>query len=63
MSDSDWRPIETAPKDGTLFLTWAPPVQGLPAMFSLCAWHPDAGFCIDELREPMYWWPLPDPPA
>lgn len=57
-----WQPIETAPKDGTLFLAWAPSLHGLPAMYSLCAWHPDGGFCIDELREVTKWQPLPDPP-
>ncbi|TXH14962.1 MAG: DUF551 domain-containing protein [Hyphomicrobiaceae bacterium] len=59
----DWQPISTAPRDGTLFLAWAPAAEGLPAMFSLCAWHPDAGFCIDELREASHWMPLPDPPT
>lgn len=57
-----WRPIETAPKDGTLFLVWASSYEGLPAMYSLCAWQPDAGFCIDELRTPSHWMPLPEPP-
>lgn len=57
-----WRPIETAPKDGTLFLAWAEPGQhGLPGMHSLCAWHEDAGFCICELRQPTHWKPLRAP--
>ncbi len=60
--DSRWQPIDTAPKDGTLFLAWAPGVFDLPAMFSLCAWHPDAGFCIDELRVATHWMPLPAAP-
>ena len=53
--------MASAPKDGTLFLCWAPGREGLPAMYSLCAWHEDAGFCVDELREPAMWWPLPSP--
>lgn len=57
-----WRHISTAPTDGTLILVWAPAAHGLPAMYSLCAWHPDAGFCIDELREPTHWQPLPEAP-
>lgn len=59
----EWQPIETAPKDGTLFLSWAPAREGLPAMYSLCAWHPDAGFCIDEIREASIWTPLPSLPS
>lgn len=49
------RTIENAPKDRTI-LVWAPGREGLPAMFALCKWHPDAGFCIDELRQPIMWW-------
>lgn len=58
-----WQPIATAPKDGTLFLAYAEAGQHeLPALFSLCAWHEDAGFCICELREPTHWQPLQPPP-
>jgi hypothetical protein len=57
-----WQPIKTAPTDGSLFLVWAPEYVGLPSIYSLCAYHPDAGFCIDELREPTHWMPLPEPP-
>ena len=56
-----WRPIETALKDEHV-LVWAPSAHGLPAMFSVCLWHPDAGFCVDELRTPTHWSPLPEPP-
>jgi hypothetical protein len=59
----EWQPIETAPRDGTIFLVWAPGAHGLSPMFSLCAWHEDAGFCIDELRHASHWMPLPDPPS
>lgn len=27
----------------------------------LCQWHPDAGFCIDELRHPTHWMPYEKP--
>ena len=54
--------METAPKD-RIILVWAPEREGLPAMFSLCLWHEDAGFCIDELRVPTWWRDLPAPPA
>jgi len=59
---TEWKPIESAPRDGTPIWVWAPPAHGLSAMHSLCAYHPDAGFCIDELRDPTHWRPLPIPP-
>jgi len=51
----DWMDIETAPKDGTEIAVYCPSAHGLPEMVSLCAWHKDAGFCVDELREPTLW--------
>jgi hypothetical protein len=56
-----WMPISDAPKDGTLFLVWCPEAHGLPSMYSLCAWHTDAGFCVDELREPTHFMLLTEP--
>lgn len=50
----EWIPIETAPKD-RLIIVYAPERDGLNEMVCLCNWHPDAGFCIDELREPTHW--------
>lgn len=61
-TQAGWRSIDTALKDGTLILVWAPGREGLPPLYSLCAWHKDAGFCIDELRSPTHWQPLPVPP-
>lgn len=60
-----WQPIETAPKDGTRFIAFSQDLTfcgDLPPFVSFCAWHPDAGFCTDELREPTHWVPLPDAP-
>lgn len=53
-----WKPMETAPKDRPILLR-APAREGLPAMQSVCKWHPDAGFCIDELRTLDGWMDLP----
>ena len=55
-----WLPIESAPKDGTEIIVYCPPAHGLNHMASVCAWHEDAGFCVDELREPALWVPLPN---
>ena len=57
---NDWRPISTAPKDGTEIIVYCPPAHGLNHMASVCAWHEDAGFCVCELREPSLWIPLPN---
>lgn len=58
-----WQPIETAPRDGTLILVFAPGTSRLGDLICPCAWHPDAGFCVCELREPTHWMRLPDPPS
>lgn len=52
---SMWRPIDTAPTDGRCIVVYATARDGLNEMVSLCSYHPDAGFCIDELREPTHW--------
>jgi hypothetical protein len=63
-SPSPWMPIETAPKDGTEFWAYSQDLSGngLSSFQSRCAWHPDAGFCTDEIREPTHWMPLPPAP-
>ena len=53
-----WQPIDDAPKDRDIAV-YAPSYQGLPSMVSKCKWHDDAGFCIDELRQPTHWCELP----
>jgi hypothetical protein len=58
-----WQDISTAPKDGTVIWVYAPAYDGLDAITSICAWHEDAGFCIDELRSPTHWQPLNAPTA
>lgn len=58
---TEWREIAEAPKD-KLILVYCPARQGLSPLFSLCQWHEDAGFCVDELREPTHFMLLPSPP-
>ena len=49
-----WQPISRAPRDREIEVL-CPPREGLPELISKCLWHPDAGFCVDELREPTHW--------
>ena len=56
-----WFPISTAPTDGRTIIVYAPGQDGLNQIVCLCAWHPDAGFCVDELREPTHWQPFESP--
>ena len=55
-----WLPINSAPMDGTEIIVYCPPAHGLPHMVSVCSWHEDAGFCVDELREPTLWVHMPN---
>lgn len=57
-----WQPIEAAPTD-RLILVYCPSYQGLNAIVCCCQWDEDAGFCVDELRSPSHWMPLPAPPT
>ena len=59
---SEWQPIETAPKDGTLVIVFAPSIYDLSEIVCVAAYHLDAGWCVDELREVTHWMPLPTPP-
>lgn len=50
MSDRPFQPMTTAPKDREIeVITDAR--EGLPPLVSKCRWHPNAGFCVDELYE------------
>lgn len=55
-----WGMMDTAPDDGSEFIVYCPGKHGLNHMASICAWHEDAGFCVDELREPSFWISLPN---
>lgn len=50
-----WQPIETAPTDGTVVWVYTAANYDLPAFQGPCAYHPDAGWCTDELRIVTHW--------
>lgn len=58
-----WQPIETAPRDRLVEVyapspdpaRWTPEVHDLPPIVCLARWHPDAGFCVCEIREVTHW--------
>lgn len=56
---ADWMPIDDLTPRGHPILVYAPAAHGLPGMIGICQWHPDAGFCIDDLRRPTIWTSLP----
>jgi hypothetical protein len=53
----EWQPIETAPKDGTVVTVYVAARDNLPAFITHCAYHPDAGWCADEIRSVTHWMP------
>lgn len=59
---SEWKPIETAPKDGTETLGYDAAEQKIFVMhYSKCSWARD-GDDYDLIVSPTHWMPLPDPP-
>lgn len=64
---SEWQPIETAPKDGTLVLTWG----DARACFAVSYWCPSdeewmtdfRGKGNEQIVYATHWMPLPAPPA
>lgn len=61
LAEREWRDMDSAPIDGTKIIVWAAPAHGLPGFATLAAYHPDAGWCVDELCEATKWLPLPAP--
>lgn len=64
-----WRPIETAPKDGTEILghRWYKKREGdTYEFFNVVYWEKGIGWCLlggDCIRFPVtHWMPLPEPP-
>jgi hypothetical protein len=70
---SAWKPIETAPKDGSTLLLYCPDGD-LPADRVVGGWWDDFGpyrkemggdgvWSFDLPGEPTHWMPLPEPPS
>ena len=70
----DWRPIETAPKDGTHILVWGPDSGGIygftvPYQPMVVLWWKDDGRWVARENDDMewgdltHWMPLPELPA
>ena len=57
LAEREWKPIETAPKDGTQILTFA--VQSLEPML-VSSWY--RGTWRDDGFDPSHWVTLPDIP-
>ena len=51
-------PIATAPTDGTEVMVWAAPRYGADALSVTCAYHPDAGWWVCDLRRAEGWRPV-----
>jgi len=62
----EWQPIESAPKDGTVFITYSPPVcEGDTCNFDFAEWDTDLeDFCKHGCgwQFATHWRPLPKPP-
>lgn len=70
----EWKPIETAPKDGTRILAYWPDVHGNYSATQTETWFgprraPNEQLCWqsvyewgDEFVYPTHWTPLPPPP-
>jgi len=61
-----WRPIETAPKDGTMLLLYGKLVDSETSSHFLGFWSTKWSDWFNEIMdfaEPFLWMPLPPPPA
>ena len=56
--ESKWYPIETAPETGEKVWVHVSSREGLPGFECVCAYHPEAGWCVDEIRNVTHWVPL-----
>lgn len=64
-AEREWRPIESAPKDGTSILAWFPDWGGEARAMSVKWIAPHSGWSMPGYGglTPPYWQPLPAPPT
>lgn len=66
---SEWKPIESAPKDGTPFYVWMPGWDGhgpLVRTARTTYWHNsflNGGMPNEEAFKPTHWMPIVAPPT
>lgn len=62
--EQGWQPIETAPRDGTRLLCYAPATEGRAAVVRNDYWWVrERGFALMRPTQPYtHWRPLPQPP-
>ncbi len=67
--DAGWRPIETAPRDGTHILVFGPSNSKNKTYMDVCAWPNNwdgmwpVAYMAYAAGEPTHWMPLPSPPS
>ena len=58
----EWKPIETAPKDGKSILLYPSPYLGEYVAVGNWASHPKVWMTAGDMVNPTHWMPLPEPP-
>lgn len=65
-TESQWKPIESAPRDGTTILGyWAPAVEMGSSAIDVTCWlgrWTDPDDVEAHYNDPTHWMPLPAPP-
>ena len=66
---TEWQPIETAPRDGTVFDVWVGLYSRRVADCVMCkqwgrvyAYNPESGYYDQKISGATHWMPLPPPP-
>lgn len=52
---ASWQPIDDSTPRDEVIEVFAPGVEGLNDLVTLCRWHEDAGFTVCEFRTPSHW--------